>query len=62
MSVQIDDELVRRLIAGQFSQWSELPIRPVTPSGWDNRTFRLGDTMVVRMPSGEDYASWPNST
>ena len=56
MSVPIDDALVRRLIAGQFPQWSELPIRPVTPSGWDNRTFRLGDTMVVRLPSGEDYA------
>ena len=56
MSVPIDDALVCRLIAGQFPQWSELPIRPVTPSGWDNRTFRLGDTMVVRLPSGEDYA------
>lgn len=56
MSVQIDDALVRRLIAGQFPQWSQLPIRPVTPSSWDNRTFRLGDTMVVRLPSGEDYA------
>lgn len=56
MSVQIDDALVRRLIAGQFPQWSELLIRPVAPSGWDNRTFRLGDTMVVRLPSGEDYA------
>jgi aminoglycoside phosphotransferase (APT) family kinase protein len=56
MSVQIDDALVRRLVAGQFPQWSELPIRPVTPSGWDNRTFRLGDAMVVRLPSGEHYA------
>jgi aminoglycoside phosphotransferase (APT) family kinase protein len=56
MSVPIDDALVRRLIAGQFPQWSELPRRPVTPSGWDNRTFRLGDTMVVRLPSGEEYA------
>lgn len=56
MSVQIDDELVRRLIAGQFPQWSELPIVPVIPSGWDNRIFRLGDTMVVRLPSGADYA------
>jgi aminoglycoside phosphotransferase (APT) family kinase protein len=54
--VQIDDALVRRLVAGQFPQWSELPIHPVTPSGWDNRTFRLGDTMVVRLPSGEHYA------
>ena len=56
MSVPIDDALVSRLVAAQFPQWSELPIRPVTPSGWDNRTFRLGDTMVVRLPSGEEYA------
>jgi aminoglycoside phosphotransferase (APT) family kinase protein len=56
MSVPIDDALVRRLVAAQFPQWSELPIRPVTPSGWDNCTFRLGDTMVVRLPIGEEYA------
>ncbi len=56
MSVQIDEALVRRLVAGQFPRWSELSIRPVTPSGWDNRTFRLGDDMLVRLPSGEHYA------
>jgi aminoglycoside phosphotransferase (APT) family kinase protein len=57
MSVPIDDALVSRLIAAQFPQWSELPIRPVSPSGWDNRTFRLGDRMVVRLPSDEEYAA-----
>ena len=56
MSASIDDALVSRLIAAQFLQWSELPIRRITPSGWDNCTFRLGDTMVVRLPSGEEYA------
>lgn len=56
MAVPIDDALVSRLVAAQFPQWSELPIRRVTPSGWDNRTFRLGDTKVVRLPSGEEYA------
>lgn len=24
--------------------------------GWDNRTFRLGDTLLVRLPSGAAYA------
>jgi aminoglycoside phosphotransferase (APT) family kinase protein len=57
MAVQIDDALVRCLVAGQFPQWSELPIRPVTPSGWDNRIFRLGEAMLVRLPSGEYYAA-----
>jgi aminoglycoside phosphotransferase (APT) family kinase protein len=56
MSVPIDDALVSRLVAAQFPQWSELPIRPVLPSGWDNRTFRLGDRMVVRLPSAVEYA------
>jgi aminoglycoside phosphotransferase (APT) family kinase protein len=56
MAVQIDDALVGRRVAGQFPQWSELPLRPIEPSGWDNRTFRLGDAMLVRLPSGEQYA------
>lgn len=52
----IDDTLVRRLVTTQFPQWKDLPIRPVRHSGWDNRTFHLGEHMLVRMPSAEDYA------
>lgn len=48
-------EQVERLIADQFPSWSHLPIRPVDPGGWDNRTFHLGETMSVRMPSAERY-------
>ncbi len=51
----IDVALVRRLLAVQFPQWSELDIRPIEPGGWDNRTFRLGDRMTVRLPSAEHY-------
>ncbi|MCL9683649.1 aminoglycoside phosphotransferase family protein [Legionella maioricensis] len=47
---------MRRLVAAQFPQWQDLPVRPVAVSGWDNRTFHLGEHMLVRMPSGEDYA------
>jgi aminoglycoside phosphotransferase (APT) family kinase protein len=54
--VAIDIPLVRRLIAAQFPQWDGLPVRPVQPGGWDNRTFRLGDRMSVRMPSRPCYA------
>ena len=53
----IDETLVRRLVATQFPGWKELPIRPVALSGWDNRTFHLGDQMLVRMPSREEYAA-----
>jgi aminoglycoside phosphotransferase (APT) family kinase protein len=47
--------LVARLVAEQFPQWAHLPIRPVESPGWDNRTFRLGDEMSVRLPSAERY-------
>ncbi|MGB3328477.1 MAG: aminoglycoside phosphotransferase family protein [Thermomicrobiales bacterium] len=49
-------DLVRTLITDQFPQWAHLPIRPVTHSGWDNRTFHLGELMTVRLPSAEGYA------
>ncbi len=53
--VNIDVSLVRRLVAGQFPQWADLPIKPVEFDGWDNRTFRLGEDMSVRLPSAETY-------
>jgi aminoglycoside phosphotransferase (APT) family kinase protein len=54
--VIIDISTVRQLIAAQFSEWKELPIRPVASSGWDNKTFHLGDFMLIRMPSASTYA------
>lgn len=54
--LKIDTALVGRLIAGQFPQWAHLPIQPVRPGGWDNRTFHLGDAMTVRLPSAAHYA------
>ncbi|WP_327391814.1 aminoglycoside phosphotransferase family protein [Streptomyces sp. NBC_01186] len=52
----IDAELVERLIAAQFPRWSGLPVRPVEADGWDNRTYRLGEEMTVRLPTAEGYA------
>jgi len=54
--VSIDVSLVQRLIAAQFPQWADLPIKPVEFSGWDNRTFHLGEHMTVRLPSDEEYS------
>lgn len=51
----IDTDLVRRLVAGQFPRWVGLPVQPVAVSGWDNRTFHLGDEMTVRLPSAAGY-------
>jgi aminoglycoside phosphotransferase (APT) family kinase protein len=55
--VQLDVEDVRRLVGEQFPHWSELPVSPVAVPGWDNQTFRLGDSMSVRLPSAEGYAA-----
>jgi len=55
--VQIDVVLIRRLIDTQFPQWANLTIKPIEFSGWDNRTFHLGDHMLIRMPSAADYAA-----
>jgi aminoglycoside phosphotransferase (APT) family kinase protein len=52
----IDASLARRLVDSQFPQWSELPIAEVEVDGWDNRTFRLGSELTVRLPSGDWYA------
>ncbi len=54
--VHIDAALVRRLVAAQFPQWADLPVKPVEFDGWDNRTFHLGAHMTVRLPSAAPYA------
>ncbi|HEY2795303.1 MAG TPA: aminoglycoside phosphotransferase family protein [Micromonosporaceae bacterium] len=54
--ILVDATLVGRLIATQFPQWAALPVAPVAAQGWDNQTFRLGDTMLVRLPTAAEYA------
>jgi aminoglycoside phosphotransferase (APT) family kinase protein len=53
----IDEVLARQLIAHQFAEWAHLPVRPVPTSGWDNRSFRLGEDKLIRMPSAAAYAA-----
>ncbi len=53
---EIDLSLAKQLVAEQFPQWAHLPIRPVALDGWDNRTFRLGSDMSVRLPTAEPYS------
>lgn len=55
--IGIDASLARALVATQFPQWAHLSIRPVETQGWDNRTFRLGDDMKLRLPSAAGYAA-----
>ncbi|MBA3291410.1 MAG: aminoglycoside phosphotransferase family protein [Actinobacteria bacterium] len=44
----IDEALVRRLLVGQFPEWSDLPLSRVEPAGTDNEIFRLGDELSLR--------------
>jgi aminoglycoside phosphotransferase (APT) family kinase protein len=53
--VPIDAALVHRLVASQFPQSADLPVTRVPKPGVDNMTFRLGDTMSVRLPRFERW-------
>ncbi|SDU77504.1 Predicted kinase, aminoglycoside phosphotransferase (APT) family [Jiangella alkaliphila] len=48
--VEIDDALVRRLLAAQFPRWAGLPLRRVRSAGTVNAIYRLGDELAVRLP------------
>jgi len=51
--VGTDVSLVRRLVAGQFPEWADLSVDPVSSAGTDNVLYRLGHDMVVRLPRHE---------
>lgn len=53
----ITAQLVRRLLATQFPAWAGLPVVPVPVDGWDNRTYRLGDSWTVRLPTHARYVA-----
>ena len=55
--MQLTAETVRRLVADQLPQWADLPVRAVERQGNDNRTFRLGDELAVRLPSHPSYVA-----
>ena len=48
--LDIDAELVGRLVAEQFPEWAELTVTRVASAGTDNAMYRLGEDMVVRLP------------
>lgn len=47
--------VVVALLREQFPRWADLPLRPVDVDGWDNTSFRLGDDLLVRLPSHDRY-------
>jgi len=48
--VDIDIDLVRKLVLTQFPQWSDLPLASVRSTGTVNAIYRLGDDLYLRMP------------
>lgn len=56
-SPEIDKALVEKLVASQFPELAHLPVRAVDSGGWDNRTFHLGEALIVRLPSAAPYAA-----
>lgn len=51
----ITASLVTELLAEQAPQWADLAVEPVPVDGWDNRTYRLGSELSVRLPTAEGY-------
>ncbi len=47
--------LVKRIIKSQFPEYASLSIEPVKTQGHDNRSFRLGDSLLIRMPTKQAY-------
>ncbi|MER7734729.1 aminoglycoside phosphotransferase family protein [Streptomyces erythrochromogenes] len=46
----VDEDLVRRLIAGRFPQWAGASVERFPSGGTVNAMFRLGEDKVVRLP------------
>ncbi len=58
----IDAGQVRRLVAAQFPEWTDLAVHPVASTGTVNALFRIGDELVARFPLlGEDADEVRNS-
>ena len=61
--IPLGEQLVRRLVREQFPRWARLPVS-LAATGTVNAMYRLGDSMVVRLPfvpdpSGIDFeAEW----
>lgn len=52
--IYISDEVVRKLIADQFPEWSQDPIRRMASSGTVNSIFRIGEGFAARFPLRPD--------
>ena len=56
MMFDITPDLAYKLIQEQFPEYAHLPITSVEKQGHDNRTYRLGNDLLIRIPTDESYA------
>src|SRR5580704_9400635 len=54
--VETSVALVRKLLAGQFPRWKDLPVTRVTSYGTDNDIYRLGRQLAARLPRRPGWA------
>ena len=54
--MNLTPHLASILITEQFPEYADLPIVSVEKQGHDNRTYRLGNDLLIRMPTAEAYA------
>lgn len=52
----INLDLARKLLYEQFPEYANLSVSDIEKQGHDNRTYRLGGEMLIRMPTDEVYA------
>ncbi len=54
--LDIDADLVRRLLAAQFPSLADLPVSAVRSTGTVNAIYRLGDQLCARLPRMQKWA------
>jgi aminoglycoside phosphotransferase (APT) family kinase protein len=53
----LTEQLAAALVADQFPHWAQLPVHLLLPGGHDNRTFRLGTELTIRLPTDDGYVA-----
>ena len=48
--ISVSADVVRDLIATQFPEWGDLPLRKITSTGTVNAIFRIGSELAARFP------------
>jgi len=55
--IAIDHEMVARLVATQFPEFADLPIRAFASTGTVNSIYRIGDLLCARLPRLQKWAA-----